>query len=54
MLTGHNAAAELRLLVESSAIRSISLEEQVGMESVNASMLLAFDPATGLRMGEGI
>jgi multiple sugar transport system ATP-binding protein len=50
VLTVRNAAAELRILVESTVARNVSVGQSVGVEVANASMLLAFDPATGRRM----
>jgi multiple sugar transport system ATP-binding protein len=50
VLTVRNAAAELRILVESAVARNASVGQSVGVEVINASMLPAFDPTTGRRM----
>ncbi|MBL0713670.1 MAG: ABC transporter ATP-binding protein [Desulfosarcina sp.] len=50
VLTVRNDEAELRLLVESAETQKISPGQNVGIEIINSSMLLAFDPSTGLRI----
>lgn len=54
VLTVRNEAAELRLLVDSLDTVSLSLNSPVGVELAHAHRLLAFDPATGRRIGHGL
>jgi multiple sugar transport system ATP-binding protein len=54
VLTVRNPGAELRLLVESSLTWNILPGERVGVEPINDSMLLAFDPSTGQRMSPSL
>lgn len=51
VLTVRNDAAELRLLVETMATRDITPGQPVGILPTNISKLLAFDAATGERLG---
>ncbi len=51
VLTVQNDAAELRLVVVSADIVGTATGQQVGLDLVNASMLLAFDSASGQRLG---
>ena len=45
-----NKEAELRLLVASTVTESLSVGQQADVALTNTSMLLAFDPQTGLRL----
>jgi multiple sugar transport system ATP-binding protein len=51
VLTVHNEAAELRLLVDSLDTVSLGLNTPVGVDLARADRLLAFDPDTGRRIG---
>ena len=50
VVTVRNSRAELRLLVESSTTRGLLPGQTVGVELTDNALLLAFDPATGLRL----
>lgn len=51
VLTVRNAAAELRVLVESAQTHGLRLGEPLGFALLQAQRLVAFDPADGRRLG---